>query len=105
MFHRKKNEIDNSISEPKPMNIQFFNQNPSITLAELPSITKNDTDYRNHNSTHSTNILSVLNMSDHSAKIVKINDIENYVHNSEIDDLKKKVSKTPWLSLSTYIFS
>ncbi|CAI6375530.1 unnamed protein product [Macrosiphum euphorbiae] len=46
-------------------------------------------------------------MSNNSGKTLTaaVNDIGNYVHNLEIDDLKKEeLLKTPWVPHSTYIF-
>jgi hypothetical protein len=76
----KRNKTDNPTSE----NVSIDQAN----LSELPSISKNDTN--NHNIALTPN--SNNSMSNDSDKTLTAgeNDIGNYVHNLEIDDLKKE---------------
>ncbi|CAI6375531.1 unnamed protein product [Macrosiphum euphorbiae] len=91
----KRNKTDNPTSENVLIN--------QANLSELPSTSKHYTD--NHNLSLTTN--SNNSMSNNSGKTLTaaVNDIGNYVHNLEIDDLKKEeLLKTPWVPHSTYIF-
>ncbi|XP_050058793.1 52 kDa repressor of the inhibitor of the protein kinase-like [Aphis gossypii] len=87
----KRNKTDNPTSE----NVSIDQAN----LSEQPSISKNDSD--NHNIALTPN--SNNSMSNDSDKTLTAgeNDIGNYVHNLEIDDLKKELLKTPWVPHST----
>uniref|UniRef100_A0A2S2QIH3 Repressor of the inhibitor of the protein kinase n=1 Tax=Sipha flava TaxID=143950 RepID=A0A2S2QIH3_9HEMI len=109
----KKDKTNNPNSEFQPVeptNINYSNKDVSIEqayLEELPSVSKNSTDIHNLTSMHSNYTPSVSTMSNNFTKtpIVGVNDIGNYVHNLEINDLKKEeLLKTPWVPSSTYIF-
>jgi len=94
----KKDKTNNPNSEFQPVeptNINYSNKDVSIEqayLEELPSVSKNSTDIHNLTSMHSNYTPSVSTMSNNFTKtpIVGVNDIGNYVHNLEINDLKKR---------------
>lgn len=79
----------------KQLNITAFTQNKKNKTdnsasenVELPSVSNNDTPSISNNT-----------------PTAGVNDIGNYVHNKEIDDLKKEeLLKNPWVPHSTYIF-
>ncbi|XP_022177201.1 52 kDa repressor of the inhibitor of the protein kinase-like [Myzus persicae] len=91
----KRNKIDNPTSE----NVSIDQAN----LSEQPSISKNDTD--NHNIVLTPDSNNSMTNNSNKTLTAGENDIGNYVHNLEINDLKKEeLLKTPWVPHSTYIF-
>lgn len=103
----KKSKTDSPTSELELTNIDSSHQNPSYDQAELPLINKNNSNVCNL-SISTQNSCTVPNLLNDSAKIstaVATNDIGNYIHNLEINDLKKEeLLKTPWVPPSSYIF-